>query len=160
MNGKIIFTQEQLNEFYYINAAIEIAKKATCLRSKCGAIIVKNGEIIGKGFNSPPKNLESQRRCKKEKSEYTEKITDKTCCIHAEQRAVTDALMKNPTKLEGSTLFFARLDLQNNFLYAGEPYCTICSKFVLDTGIKKFILWHERGMVEYDTQEYNDISFS
>lgn len=143
----------------FFNKTIELAKKATCLRSKCGSIIVKDNEIIGQGFNSPPKNLESQRRCKNLKDDYHKKITDKTCCVHAEQRAIMDALKNNPEKLEGSTLYFARLDENENFTKAGKPYCTICSKMALDTGIKYFVLWHEEGIKVSDTEEYNNLSY-
>ena len=144
----------------YFNKAIETARNSTCLRSKCGAVIVKNGEIIGRGFNSPPGDLESQRRCLIKKDEYDLKVTDKTCCVHAEHRAVANALDKyNKKKLIDSKLYFARLDLEDNFLYAGNPYCTICSKFVLDNKLKEFVLWHEQGICVYNTEEYNDISF-
>ena len=151
------FEKEEAIQF--MNETIEIAKKATCLRSKCGAKIVKDGKIIGSGYNSPPGNLERQRICHIKKSEYTEKVTDKTCCIHAEQRAIIDALKTNPNMLENSTLYFARLNEKNVFQYAGDPYCTICSKFALDAGIAEFVLWHKEGIYVYGTEEYNDFSF-
>jgi deoxycytidylate deaminase len=143
----------------YFKLASELAKKATCLRSKCGSIIVKDDEIIGKGVNTPPNNLESSRRCKNNKDDYPKKITDKTCCIHAEQRAMFDALKNNPEKIEGSILYFARLDENEKFQKAGKPYCTICSKMALDLGIKHFALWHEEGIKIYNTEEYNDLSY-
>lgn len=40
--------------------------------------------------------------------------------------------------LEGSILFFIRLDENDNPKRSGEPYCTICSKSALDVGISKF----------------------
>ena len=61
---------EEKEAINFINNAIEIAKKSNCDRSKCGAIIVKENEIIGVGYNSPPKNLESQKRCSKNKENY------------------------------------------------------------------------------------------
>lgn len=157
---RFLLDNEEKQARIYFNKTIEIARNSTCLRSKCGTVIVKNGEIIGRGFNSPPGDLESQRRCLIKKNEYDLKVTDKTCCVHAEQRAIADALDRyNKEKLIDSTLYFARLDLEDNFLYAGDPYCTICSKFVLDAGIAEFALWHEQGICVYDTGEYNDISF-
>ena len=72
----------------YLNAAAEIAKSATCNRHKCGSVIVNNGIIIGKGMNSPPANKEDQRRCSTQKESYDKRVTDKTCCMHAEQRAI------------------------------------------------------------------------
>jgi len=90
---------------------------------------------------------------------YNKKITDKTCCVHAEQRAIMDALRNNPSKIEGSRLYFMRLDKDNNTTKAGKPYCTICSKMSLDVGIKEFTLWHENGIGIYNTDEYNTLSF-
>ncbi|MEI8252771.1 MAG: hypothetical protein WCG25_03330 [bacterium] len=92
--------KEELEECnYFLNITKEIAKQATCLRSKCGSIIVSNKEIIGSGFNSPPANYENQRRCNCEKSKYNLKVTDKTCCIHAEQRAIIETLKNNSNKI-------------------------------------------------------------
>lgn len=144
----------------YIDIAAEQARKATCQRSKCGTVIVKDEIIIGEGYNSPPKDLESQRKCLVDKDTYHKKIADKTCCVHAEQRAIINALMKNPEKIIGSRLYFIRLDLDNNILKAGRPYCTHCSKLALDSGIKEFVLWHDQGICVYGTTEYNDISFN
>jgi hypothetical protein len=86
-------------------------------------------------------------------------VTDKTCCIHAEQRAILDAVRKNSNKLTGSRLYFIRLDDSGAPSKAREPYCTICSKMALDVGIAEFILWHEKGVCIYNTKEYNAISF-
>ena len=143
----------------YLDKAVEAALKSTCERAKCGSVIVKDNKIIGTGFNSPPANKESQRRCSFSKESYAKKITDKTCCIHAEQRAIMDALRKNPDKLSGSRLYFIRLDNNGTPSRAGEPYCTICSKMALDVGISEFVLWHDKGVCVYDTKEYNSLSF-
>jgi hypothetical protein len=29
----------------------------------------------------------------------------------------------------------------------------------LDIGIKNFVLWHEKGICTYNTEEYNSLSF-
>lgn len=141
-----------------MNELIDVARKATCQRSKCGSIVVKDEVIIGEGFNSPPQDLESSRRCAVKKSEYHQKVTDKTCCVHAEQRAIMDALAKNPDKIEGSRLYFLRLK-DDAPSFAGKPYCTICSKMALDVGIAEFVLLRENGMNVYKAEEYNTVSF-
>ncbi|MDD4353273.1 MAG: deaminase [Candidatus Nanoarchaeia archaeon] len=143
----------------YLMKAADIALNATCERSKCGSIIVKDNEIIGRGYNSPAGELESQRRCNYSKDEYHKKVTDKTCCVHAEQRAIMNALRNNPDKLKGSRLYFIRLDENDKPSRAGKPYCTICSKMALDSGIKEFVLWHEEGVCVYSTEEYNLLSY-
>ena len=142
-----------------IKDLIDVAKNSTCEKSKCGSIILKNNKIIGKGFNSPPKDSESQRRCQNSKETYHNKITDKTCCVHAEQRAIIEVLKKNPEKIKNSTLYFIRLGKEGNKSFAGKPYCTHCSKLALDVGIVGFVLWHEKGICIYDIEEYNDLYF-
>jgi len=150
---------EEKRALEYITKATEVAKNATCKRSKCGSIIVKSDEIIGTGFNSPPGDDEDQRRCFLKKDSYDIKVTDKTCCVHAEQRAIIDALQKNPSKLSGSRLYFIRLNKDGTPSRAGEPYCTICSKMALDNNLAEFVLWKEKGICVYNTKEYNTLSF-
>ena len=145
-------------EQYFLLAA-EVAKQATCERSKCGCVIVKDWKIIGQWFNSPAKDLESQRRCTCDKKSYDFKVTDKTCCIHAEQRAMFDALRHYPDEIIDSELFFIRLDSEWNMSKSWDPYCTICSKMALDLWVKYFYLRHEKGITCYDTQEYNTLSY-
>ncbi|MDD5083624.1 MAG: hypothetical protein PHT88_01635 [Candidatus Moranbacteria bacterium] len=150
---------EKRDVMKWIDHAVVIAHDATCLRSKCGSVIVKDEESIGEGFNSPAGEDENQRRCTVPKEGYHKKVTDKTCCVHAEQRAIMDALRRNPAKLVGSRLYFIRLSEDGNASKAGKPYCTLCSKMALDAGIKEFVLWHQEGIVIYGTQEYNALSY-
>ena len=157
---KILTDQEEKKAFEHFKNAVEIAKKSTCQRSKCGSLIVNLDKIIGSGFNSPPQDIENQRRCSIKKDSYNIKVTDKTCCIHAEQRAIMDALRKKPEKLNGSRLYFIRLDENGKPSKAGEPYCTICSKMALDVGILEFVLWNDQGVCVYETKEYNELSFN
>ncbi|HNU96284.1 MAG TPA: deaminase [Candidatus Magasanikbacteria bacterium] len=156
---KYLSGQEEKQALEYINKATRIALDSTCERAKCGCVIVKDGKVIGQGFNSPPLNTEKQRRCLFDKNTYNPKVTDKTCCIHAEQRAIMDALRNNPDKLIGSTLYFIRLDEDKTPARAGKPYCTICSKMALDVGIVEFVLWHDQGICVYNTDEYNTLSY-
>ena len=143
----------------HILAAAQLARSAGCLRSKCGSLIVSRGRHIGSGVNAPPAGLASQQRCLRRHELAADFKSDKTCCIHAEQRAVMEALRHNPTRLPGSRLYFIRLDARGNPEVAGRPYCTHCSKLALDVGIAEFVLWQAAGITVYDTVEYNDLSY-
>ena len=156
---KYLSGDEEKHALEYIDKTAQIALKSTCACSRCGSVIVQNDEIIGSGFNSPPLDQEEQRRCSCSKDIYHKKVTDKTCCVHAEQRAIMDALQKNPDKVLGSRLYFIRLDDKGAPSFAGKPYCTHCSKLALDAGIKEFVLLHEKGICVYGTGEYNTLSF-
>ena len=151
--------QDEIIGQKWLDQAAKIALSATCERSKCGCVIIAWDECIGIWYNTPPNNLESQRRCSCSKDEYHKKVTDKTCCIHAEQRSILDALRNHPDKITGSRLYFIRLDEEDRQSFAGKPYCTICSKMALDVGIAEFVLSHREGICVYDTEEYNDLSY-
>lgn len=142
----------------WMEYAADIAKKALCLNAKCGTLIVRDGRVIGEGYNAPPLDKEENRMCNKEfgvgKPNY-----DRTCCMHAEWRAILDGLKRNPEKLKGSTLYFTRVDENGKIKKSGKPYCTVCSRMALDVGIEKFVLWHEEGIREYSTDEYNQLSY-
>ena len=154
---KYLSYDEEMEALQYNKKAAKVALQSTCDRAQCGTIIVKDCEIIGSGFNSPAQNEE--KRCSQKKSSYHRKVTDKTCCVHAEQRAIMNALHKNPGKIVGSRLYFIRLDNSGSIAKSGKPYCTICSKMALDVGIKEFVLWHKEGICVYDTQDYNKRSY-
>lgn len=157
---KYLKDEEERTALGYLEHSATIAHAATCSRAQCGTVIVKDGQVIGAGFNSPPLELESQRRCDADKNTYNEKVTDKTCCIHAEQRAIMDALATHPNELAGSRLYFMRINADGAMTTAGNPWCTICSKMALDVGVAEFVLWHDGGVCAYDTEEYNALSFA
>lgn len=138
--------------------AAEEARKALCGRAKCGTVIVQNGEIIGRGYNAPPLDAAEHQTCDQEFGIGKEKY-DRTCCMHAEWRAIMDALKRNPGKLMGSDLYFTRVDEDGKIKKSGKPYCTVCSRMALDAGVEHFVLWHEEGIRAYSTDEYNRLSY-
>lgn len=144
---------------HFMQEAVLVARQAICDDAHCGAVIVKDGEIVGRGFNAPPTGTKT-KRCHIPKTAYHARVTDKTCCVHAEVRAVMDALRSHPGKLAHATLYFIRVDERGEKKYSGMPYCTLCSKLVLDAGIETFVLWHEAGITSYEAAEYNELSFA
>ena len=158
--------QEEQEAIGWMNKAADVAKLALCYKAKCGTVIVSNGEIIGKGYNAPPLDKEENRTCDKELGagkpfDFTQGKPgfDRTCCMHAEWRAILDALRKSSEKIIGSVLYFTRVDESGHIKKSGKPYCTVCSRFALDVGIGRFVLWHEEGIAEYPTHEYNRLSY-
>lgn len=141
-----------------LKACITQALQSSCLRSKCGSIIIFDNIVVGKGFNSPPQNI-CLKKCFKDELPSNFK-SDKTCCVHAEQRSIIDTLIFNPRLIVGSSLYFVRLDNQNMPLPSGDPYCTICSKLALDVGVEYFCLWNGFSFTKYKTDIYNQLSFN
>lgn len=84
---------------------------------------------------------------------------DKTCCVHAEWNAILDAVKHHPDLVSGSTLYFMRVNEAGEFTEAGEPYCTVCSRLALESGIATFGLWND-GPEMIDTAAYNQRSYA
>ena len=84
---------------------------------------------------------------------------DKTCCVHAEWNAIIDALKHHADKIEGSTLYFMRVDDKGEFTEAGDPYCTVCSRLALESGVAVFGLWNQ-GPEMINTSDYNSRSYA
>ena len=152
---------EELEELRpYFELAARAATKATCTRAKCGSVIVKDGEIIGRGYNSPPLDDEGQRMCDMLWDSNKRPKYDLTCCVHAEWRAVLDACRQNSNKIGGSRLYFMRIDENGDFTDAGLPYCTTCSRFTMESGVGEFVLWNNNGADLYDLTDYNKLSYN
>jgi len=152
---------------HYFEEAGKVATQATCHRAHCGSVIVsKTGEIIGRGFNAPPNNDESQRMCDVELDKSIKQNNDKTCCVHAEWNAILDALQNHPEEVKGATLYFMRVNDKGEFTEAGEPYCTVCSRLALQSGIETFGLWNPNSLNEnngpemINTKIYNQKSYA
>jgi deoxycytidylate deaminase len=143
----------------YFTAAAEVAQRATCHNGHCGTVIVWCGEIIGEGYNGPAFNDEANRTCDTVYDLSVKPKFDKTCCTHAEWRAILDACKRNPDKIDGSVLYFMRVNDAGEFTDAGDPYCTTCSRLTLESGIGEFALWNRGGADIYDASEYNQKSY-
>jgi len=155
-----IIGEEYKKVLPYLKAAAEVAMQATCHRANCGSVVVKNGKIIGEGFNGPALGNEGNRRCDALWDYSVKPKYDKTCCVHAEWRAVIDACKRNGADIEGSRLYFMRVDENGDFTDADDPYCTVCSRLTMESGVGEFVLWNAKGADIYNLAEYDRKSAS
>lgn len=144
----------------YFEAAADNAKQATCNRAHCGSVIVKNNVIIGKGSNGPALGDETARVCEADLDHSIKQKYDTTCCVHAEWRAIIDTCRQNGLEVEGSRLYFMRIDEAGRFTDAGDPYCTTCSRLTMESGVSEFALWNADGADIYSASEYNQMSYT
>lgn len=156
---RILQGQDERDGIRWMERAGDIAKGALCLRGKRGSVIVAaDGTEIGIGYNAPPLDKEEHRTCQAPVVIARKQKSDRTCCLHAEWRALLDGLRRHPDKMPGATLYYMHIDDAGNLTRAGEPYCTVCSRLALDLGLKEFVLWHESGLTAYPTDEYHRYS--
>jgi deoxycytidylate deaminase len=133
----------------WLDGAAALAECSECLRARCGAVVVVDGEIVGTGWNGPARG--APRLCLAAAPSLAHSKSDRTCCVHAEWRAITP-------RGAGGTLYFTRVDSGGNRLKSGAPYCTVCSRLALEHGIRFWVLEHETGIRVYDALEYHELS--
>ncbi len=95
-----------------------------------GAVIVKDKRILATGYNGAPSQVEScveKGECLRRKLNIPSGTRHELCyAVHAEQNAVCQAA-KMGISLEGATL------------YVTHQPCTICTKIIINAGIKKVV---------------------
>lgn len=147
-----------MNEGLFEAAARE-ARKSLCLRSACGAVLVdRAGTILGTGYNAPPKDDLSLRVCGHFGPSSRKPKADRTCCVHAEWRALCHAIETSPQLVVGANMVFVRVDPRGVIQRSGQPYCTVCSRLALDVGVSEWSLWHSEGIRIYPAVEYHRLS--
>lgn len=132
----------------FMDRAVELSMSAPCKRDQRGVVIVKNGNIIGEGVNSPPQGYSCEPK-------YCEP-TCKYYAVHAEINAMADANRKGFSVLD-ARMYHARGE--NGVLQPSrDPKCYLCSKELVSFGIGEFVLMHKEGLTLYGIEEFNRIS--
>ena len=131
----------QSKENYYLDIAQTVAQRATCLRKKYGAIIVKNDSILSTGYNGAPrgrKNCCDLKFCQREKLNIPRGERYELCrSVHAEMNAIIAASREN---MLGSTLYLVGLDSVTGELVSDACCCPMCKRTVINAGISTVVI--------------------
>ncbi|MCC3145724.1 cytidine/deoxycytidylate deaminase family protein [Halanaerobium sp. Z-7514] len=112
---------------YFMEMAELVAKRATCLRRRVGAVLVKDRKVLATGYNGAPKAIShcEETGCLRTELEIPSGERHEICRgVHAEQNLVAQAAFHG-VKTEGSTV------------YCTNQPCVICTKILINAGIKK-----------------------
>ena len=127
-------------ENYYLDIAQTVAERATCLRRKFGAIIVKNDVIVSTGYNGAPrgrKNCTDLGFCYREQMQIPRGERYELCrSVHAEQNAIIAAPRE---QMLGATLYMA-CTLPDGTLQSGTNSCMMCKRTILNAGISTVVV--------------------
>ncbi len=128
---------------YYLNIAKEVASRSTCLCFHCGAIIVKDDQIISTGYNGAPrKTLDCIERgeCLRRKLGIPSGQRYELCrSVHAEQNAIINAARAGVGLLRGDMYLYG-YKVHGNKKEATDIFpCFICKKMILNAGLDKVI---------------------
>ena len=126
---------------YYLDIAQTVATRATCLRKKYGAIIVRDDVIISTGYNGAPrgrKNCCDLGFCLRQQMNIPRGERYELCrSVHSEANAIIAA----PRDLMlGADLFLACIDGETGALVGGTTSCQMCKRLVINAGISRVIV--------------------
>lgn len=123
---------ERLNwDEYFMEMADLAGKRATCLRRKVGAVIVKDNQVLATGYNGSPKGIthcaDSENGCIREKLNIPSGQRHELCmAVHAEQNAIIQCAV-NGNSTKGATI------------YVNTSPCSLCLKMIINAGITKIV---------------------
>ncbi len=108
-----------------------VATRATCLRRKVGAILVKDKRILSTGYNGPPAGLphcDELGGCLRDRLQVPSgERHELSRAVHAEQNAIIQAAVHG-FSIKGATL------------YSTNQPCSICTKMLVNAGIREFVI--------------------
>ncbi|MBR1730606.1 MAG: dCMP deaminase family protein [Selenomonadaceae bacterium] len=130
---------------YFLDIAKAVGQRATCLRRKYGAIIVKDKIIISTGYNGSPRgevNCIDSGICERERLKVPKGERYELCvAVHAEQNAIINA---DPLKMEGATIYIAGVNVADNSTASGEP-CKLCRRMIQNAKIARVVYQNADG---------------
>lgn len=126
---------------YYLDIAMMVLSRGTCLRRNFGAVIVKNDEIISTGYTGAPrmrKNCNDLGYCLREKNNVPRGERYELCrSVHAEANAIISA---SRDRMIGATLYLVGEDVKTKLLVENPSPCAMCKRLIINAGIKNVVV--------------------
>ena len=140
---------------YYLDIALQVSKRATCMRNQYGSIIVSNDVIISTGYNGSPRGITNcidMQMCVRKSAGAMKHASYELCrAVHAEANAL---IMADPGRLQGATLYLAGTKFGEWHSHA-EP-CLICKRMIVNAGITRVVINDPKGNpFELDPNEWS-----
>lgn len=137
---------------YYLDIALAVARKSTCLKKQYGAVIVSGDEIVATGFNGVARKEPHCTTCTKKSGN---KDFDEYCscpAIHAEMNAIISASRK---EMLDADIYLAGYDVSTGDEHKNALPCEICLRLIKNAGIYRII---NRTGVVYQRDGYGILS--
>ena len=115
---------------YFARITLDVSTRATCLRRKVGALIVKDKRILATGYNGVPSGIThcEVTGCVRAKLKVKSGQRHELCRgLHAEQNAIIQAA------LHGVSISGAKL-------YCTTYPCVVCAKMLVQAKIEEIVV--------------------
>jgi dCMP deaminase len=128
---------------YFLDIALSVAARSTCLRRKFGAVIVNGNTIVGTGYNGNAKDVINcyEVGCIKDMmGAPSNRAYDLCPAVHAEENAIINSSRNDRI---GATLYIAGLNPDGKYTRA-DP-CQRCKRKIINSEIREVIILDEDG---------------
>jgi dCMP deaminase len=115
---------------YFMQIAHLVAQRATCLRRRVGAVIVKDKRMLATGYNGAPSGLKHclDTGCLREELKIPSGQRHELCRgLHGEQNAIIQASLYG-------------ISVKGSSIYITNQPCIICAKMLINSGISEIII--------------------
>lgn len=111
---------------YFMEIALLVAKRSTCLRRAVGAVLVRDKRILTTGYNGAPTGIThcADTGCLRANLAVPSGERHELCRgIHAEQNAIIQAACHG-------------ISVRSAVLYCTHQPCSICAKMLVNVGLQ------------------------
>ena len=115
---------------YFLEVSELVSKRATCLRRRVGAVLVRDKKILATGYNGAPSGLAHclDIGCLRKKLKIPSGQRHELCRgLHAEQNVILQAALHG-------------ISTKDSALYITNQPCIICVKMLINAGIREIII--------------------
>lgn len=127
---------------YFIDIALAVSKRSTCLRRNYGAIIVQDYTIVSTGYNGSARgesNCLDVGSCVRQEQNIPSGERYELChAVHAEANAIISG---DPVKMNGAIIYIAGTESNGDF--ADSSPCLMCRRMIKNARIHEVI-----GLIE------------
>ena len=148
---------------YYLDIALSVSKRSTCLRRHYGCVIVKDDVIVATGYNGSPRGEVNCCDCGvcKRADEKRYEGYEQCPAVHAEQNAL---LAINRVHSQGATLYLVCEDVNTEeascldgstdkiitkLIEDKNPQtCNLCARMIKNSGVTRVV--NRKGDIHWD----------
>ena len=137
-------TQRPSWDEYFLLLAFIVSRRSSCLRTKVGAVIVKDRDVISTGYNGAPTgqpNCIELKNCYRNENQIKSGTQLERCRAsgsHAESNAIALAA-KNGHSTKSATLY----------LYGHTMICNMCRGMITNAHLSQVIHLKDNGQISY-----------
>lgn len=123
---------------YYLDIALAVSKRSTCLKRHYGCVIIKDDVIVATGYNGSPRGdtncCDVYEACPRADIPHNSGNYEGCSSVHAEQNAI---IMANRVDLIGATLYLA-CEEAGCLVFADKDKCKgDCGEWCIGFGFKE-----------------------